>query len=113
MKPKQKVTNIVSLLPTYCDKGTNILGYVTTISWNTRFALFFKFMFLYELWKFYNPKTGAFDWKRSEHKKLPTHCDKGTNILGQVANISWNTGFDLFFKFMFLYELLKFLNLQT
>ena len=56
MKPTQKVTNISSQLPTYCDKGTNILGHVTNISRNTGYALFFNFMSLYELLIFENKK---------------------------------------------------------
>ena len=60
MKSTQNVTNITSQLPTYCDKGTNILGLVANISCNTRFALFLKYMFLYELVKFSNPQTRVF-----------------------------------------------------
>ena len=42
MKPTQKVTNIVSKLPTYFDKGINNLGQLTVISCNTRSILYFK-----------------------------------------------------------------------
>ena len=60
MKQTQKVTNIASQLPTYCDKGTNKLGQVTNISKNTRFAFFFKSMFMEELLKFPNPQKRKF-----------------------------------------------------
>ena len=60
MKPTQKVINIASQLPTFCDKHTNNVDQVTNISCNTRFALFFKSIFLYELLKFSNPQTRAF-----------------------------------------------------
>ena len=44
--------------------------------------------------------------------QLPTYCDKDTNKLGQVTNISSNARFTLFFKSMFLNKLLKFSNPQ-
>ena len=59
MKPTQKGTNIVSQLPTYCDKVTNKLGQVTNISRNTIFAYFFKSMFLEELLNSSNPQITA------------------------------------------------------
>ena len=43
---------------------------------------------------------------------LPTYYDKGTNKLGQVINLSKNTGFAFFFKSIFLEELLKFSYLK-
>ena len=61
MKSTQKVTNIASQLPTYCDKGTTKLGKVTNLSRNTRFAFFFKFMFLKDLLKFSNLKKERLD----------------------------------------------------
>ena len=60
MNPTQKVTNIACQLPTYCDKGTNKMDQVTNKSKNTRFAYFFKYMFLEELLKFPNPQTRTF-----------------------------------------------------
>ena len=60
MMAAQKVTNIASQLLTYCDKGTNILGQIINISYNTRFALFLKSIFLYELVKFSNSQTSVF-----------------------------------------------------
>ena len=60
MKSTQKVTNTASQLPTYFDKGTNILGKVTNISCNARFTLNFKSMLLLELLKFLNPQIRAF-----------------------------------------------------
>ena len=60
MKATQKVTNIASQLLTYCDKGTNKLDKVTNLSKNTRFAFFFKSIFLEELRKFSNPKKRRF-----------------------------------------------------
>ena len=120
MKPTKKVTNITSQLPTYCDKITNNLGQVINISYNIRFTLFFKSIFLYELLKFSNLQTKALGWKWIQVKKLPTLLDsyqyivkKGTNKLGQVSNKSSNTRFAYFFKYMFLAKLLKFSNLQT
>ena len=70
MKLIQKVTNIASQLPTYYNKGTNNLGQVTNISYNARFALFLKYIFLYELLKFSNSQTRVFGWKWSQLKKL-------------------------------------------
>ena len=52
MQSTQKVTNIASQLLTYYDKGTNKLGQVTNIFRNTKFAFFFKSMFLKEFLKF-------------------------------------------------------------
>ena len=60
MKPTQKGTNIISQLPTYCDKGTNNLGQLTNIYMNTKFAYFFKSMFLEDLLKLSNPRITAF-----------------------------------------------------
>ena len=40
--------------------------------------------------------------------KLKIYCDKSTNNLGQVTNISCDTRFVYFIKSIFLYELLKF-----
>ena len=60
MNLTKKVTNIVSQLPTYYDKGTNKLNQVTNKFRNTRFVYFFKYMFLEELLKFSNPQTIAF-----------------------------------------------------
>ena len=51
MKPTQKVTNIASQLPTYCDKSTNNLEQVTNISRSTIFTFLFKSTFLEELLK--------------------------------------------------------------
>ena len=51
MKLTQKVTNIASQLPTYCDQGMNNLEQVTNTSRNARFAFFFKSMSLEELLK--------------------------------------------------------------
>ena len=59
MNLTKKVTNIVSQLPTYYDKGTNKLNQVTNKFRNTRFVFFFKLMFLYELVKFSNLQTRA------------------------------------------------------
>ena len=63
MKSTKKVTNIANQLPTYSDKCTNNLDQVTNMSCNTRFALFFKLCFFYELLKFSNPQIRAFGWK--------------------------------------------------
>ena len=60
MKPTQKVTNIASQLPTYCDQGTNNLEHVTNTSRNARFAFFFKSIFFEELLKFPNPQKRSF-----------------------------------------------------
>ena len=50
MKSTKKVINTDIQLPTYYDKGTNILGKVTNTSCNTRFILNFKSMLLQELY---------------------------------------------------------------
>ena len=63
MKPTQKVTNIVSQLPTYCDQGTNNSEQVTNTSKNAKFAFFFKSMLLEELLKFSHSQKRAFGWK--------------------------------------------------
>ena len=60
IKPTQKGTNIISQLPTYCDKCTNNLGQNTTISMNTRFTYFFKSQFLEKLLPIQNPQTTTF-----------------------------------------------------
>ena len=60
MKATQKVTNIASQLPGSSEQGTNNLGQITNISKNTRFAFFFKCLFLEELLKFSNPQIGVF-----------------------------------------------------
>ena len=88
MKPTQTVTNISNQLPTYCYKGTNILGHVSNISWNTRFEFFIKSLFFYGLLKFKIHKQERLVENNANTKKLPTYCNKGTNILGLVSNIS-------------------------
>ena len=60
MKPTQKVTNIASQLPIYCDQGTNNLEQATNTSKNVRFVFFFKSIFLEELLKFSNPQKEHF-----------------------------------------------------
>ena len=60
MKPTQKVTNIASQLPIYCDKGTNNLAQDAIISCTTKFTFFFKHMFFEELLKFPNHKQKCF-----------------------------------------------------
>ena len=45
--------------------------------------------------------------------QLPTYCEKSTNKLGEVTNISRNTGFTFFFNYIFFEELLAFPNPQT
>ena len=129
MKPTLKVTNTVSQLPIYYDKGTNKLGQITNISRNTGFAFFFKSIFLEELLKFPRPWIITFCWNRHEPKKLqilsisyqhimikkltnfaklPTYFDKGINNLSQDANMFYNTKFLFIFKAMILDELLNF-----
>ena len=119
MKQTQKVTNIASQLPTYCDQGTNNLEQVTNTSRNAIFAFFFKSMSLKELLKFSHRQKKSIWLKMNPTQKvtniscqLPTCCDKGTNKSGQVTNISRNTRFVFFFKSMFLKEVLKLLNSQ-
>ena len=80
MKQTQKVTNIASQLPTYCDKGTNNLGQVTNMSYNTRFALLFESMFLYELLKFSNHKQERLIENEANSKSYE-RCQSVTNIL--------------------------------
>ena len=55
MNSTQKVNNISSQLPIYCDKGTDNLVHDANIFCNTTYVLFFKYIFLYELLKFSNP----------------------------------------------------------
>ena len=110
-----KSYQLAGQLPTYCDEDTNNLGQITNISYNTRFAMFFKSMFLYKFLKSSNPQTRAFTWKWSQFKKLQAlrvsyqHIMiKLQNKLGQVTNLSRNTRFAYFIKSIFLEELLKF-----
>ena len=83
MKLTQKVTNIASQLPTYCDQGMNNLEQVTNTSRNTRFAFFFKYMSLEELLKFSHSQKKSVWLKMRQTQKvtnntsqLPTYCDK-------------------------------------
>ena len=76
-------------------------------------------MFLYELLIF-SKLTNKSVWLKMKPTQkvfnivshLPTYYDKGTNKLGQVINLSKNTGFAFFFKSIFLEELLKFSYLK-
>ena len=54
LKRNEKVTKIVSQLPIYCDKGTNNLTQDADISYNTRYAFFFKPMYFVDFLKFPN-----------------------------------------------------------
>ena len=87
MKLTQKVTNIVSQLPTYCDKGTKNMGQVTNKTCNTRFTLFFKTMFFYELIKFSNLQPRVFGSKWRQIKKLPTLLVRYQYIVIKVPTI--------------------------
>ena len=60
MKPTQKVTNIASQLPTYCNKKINKLVQVTNISKIIRFAFLLKSMIVEKLLKFSNLQTTTF-----------------------------------------------------